>query len=116
MEVTEKTEQQFEQYLMEQLADSKLEKTTLRKYSSMINQFRRRDLLLERILRYGQPFPDGLIVQGRLPIKDAGRLADFVNLKEVRRLDVFPKGIIHPDWLDISIQIGEDVANQSQIG
>lgn len=107
MENTEK----FEQALMSHLSDIKLEKATLKKYSSIIAQLRRQDLLIERIWKYGIPAPDGVIVRGRLNLKDLAKLGKVFEIPELRKIDIFPLGIPFPDFLDVRLKIGEEVEN-----
>ena len=103
---------EFENALMTQLSDCKLDKTTLKKYSSIVAGLRKHDVIIDRIWKYGIPAPDGVIVRGRLGIKDISKLIDVFKVQEIHGVEIFPLGIPFPDLLDVRFRLGEQIINR----
>ncbi|MGV3656491.1 MAG: hypothetical protein ACO1NX_01005 [Chitinophagaceae bacterium] len=89
--------------LMKQLSGPAMDKQTLRYYSDFITKVQRQNLKLERIWWDGQPVPDILVAQTRMPIKDIARLTKLFEVR-VGKLDIFPLGIPVPDELLVQIK------------
>ena len=89
--------------LMKQLSGPMADKQTLRYYSDFITKVQRQNLKLERIWWKGQPWPDILVAQTRLPIKDLARLNKVFEVR-VGKLDIFPLGLPVPDELLVNIE------------
>lgn len=102
----------FENALMSHLSDYKLDKTTLKKYSSIVAGLRKQDVIIDRIWKYGQPDPDGIIVRGRLGVKDLSKLANVFKVPEIYGVEIFPLGIPFPDLLDVRFKLGEQIVNR----
>lgn len=102
----------FEDVLMTQLSDFKLDKATLKRYSSIIVGLKKQDIIIDRVWKYGIPAPDGVIVRGRLSIKDIAKLIDPLRVPEIYGLEIFPIGIPFPDFIDIRFKLGEQLAGQ----
>ncbi len=108
--------QRFEDALMGHLTDFRLDKISLRKYSSAIVDLRKNDILIDRIWRYGQPAIDGVFrtngigIRSRIGIKDIGKLNDIFKIRDLHSIEVFPLGIIAPELLEIRFKIGENLA------
>jgi hypothetical protein len=101
----------FEQSLMAHLSDTKLDKATLKEYSTVIAQLSKQNFMTERILITGIPAPDGMILQGRLSVKYLENLSKFFEISTIRKIDIFPLGIPNPDYLGIKMKIGNAVKN-----
>lgn len=89
--------------LMKQLSGPNMDKQTLRYYSDFITKVQKQNIKLERIWWDGQPWPDILVAQTRVPIKDIARLGKFFDAR-VGGLELFPLGIPVVDELLVNIK------------
>lgn len=99
----------YENDLMEHLSNGRMGKATLKKYSSIIATLRKHDVIVDRIWKYGIPWPDGVVVRGRLGIDDIVKLKELFKIPELNGIEVFPLGIPYPDLLDVRFKIGEQI-------
>ena len=100
----------FESGLLEYLKSSKLEKERLRSFTATIVKLKSAGFILERIWKYGQPpVIDGIVVRGRIGIKDAAKLNVIADGEKFRWCDIFPIGIPFPDFLEFRAKFGEEV-------
>lgn len=89
--------------LMKHLSGPDMNRQTLRYYSDFINRVQKQNIKLERIWWDGIPWPDILVAQTRVPIKDIARLSKLFEVR-VGRLDIFPIGIPVPEELLVHIK------------
>lgn len=99
----------YENELKEHLSDGRINKEALRKYSSIIATLRKNDVIIDRIWKYGQPWPDGIIVRGRLGVDELSKISDVFKFPELQGIEVFPLGIINPELLDVRFKLGEQI-------
>lgn len=104
----EKTDK-LEEFLMANLSDAKMDKAMLKKLSTSITQLRKQDIVIERIWKYGIPAPDGIVVRGRIPLKDFGKLSKIFDVPSLWKVEVFPLGIPYPEELHCNMRIGEQI-------
>ena len=97
----------YEKTLMAHLSDNRLDKASLKKYSTIIATLRKYDVIIDRIWKYGIPYPDGVVVRGRLGAKDLVKLKDVFKIPEIYGIEIFPLGIPFPDLLDVRFKLGE---------
>ncbi|MGI9551197.1 MAG: hypothetical protein ACR2MT_08365 [Aurantibacter sp.] len=99
----------FEGALMAHLSDCKLDEDTLKKYSAIVAGLRKQDILIDRVWKYGQPDPDGIMVRGRLGMKDLSKLSGAFKYPEIHGVEIFPLGIPFPELLDVRFKLGEQI-------
>jgi len=104
-----KTKVAYERELMEHLSSSRMSKELLEKYSAIIATLRTHDIIVDRIWKYGMPWPDGVIVRGRLGVDDLPKLKELFRIPELNGIEIFPLGIPYPDLLDVRFKIGDQV-------
>lgn len=102
---------EFEEALMGYLTDFKLQDDILKKYSHAILDLSKNDIWIERIWKVGQPpidgafRADGVGLKSRIPINEIHRLNEILRLKDVYSVEVFPIGIIEPEFLDVQFEL-----------
>ena len=96
----------IEEGLMKHLSSPNMDKNTLRHYSGFITSLQKQKLKVERIWWDGQPWPDILVAQTRIPIKEIGGLSKVLEQKQSRigGLEIFPIGIPFPEELMVNIR------------
>jgi hypothetical protein len=99
--------EKFEQALIAQLIEPSLDKTTLKRYSSVLAQLQNQKLSIERIWKIGMPYPDTLMVQGRLGVNDFVNLYKVFEIPRIQGLEIFPLGIINPEFLEFRLKIDQ---------
>jgi hypothetical protein len=88
-----------------------MSKETLKNYSAIIATLRTHDIIVDRIWKYGIPWPDGVIVRGRMGVDDLPKLKELFRIPELNGIEVFPLGIPYPDVLDVRFKIGDQIVD-----
>lgn len=105
---------EFEKALMGHLTDFRLHEEVLKKYSNAILDLRKNEVWIERIWRVGQPPIDGFFradgvgLRSRIPVKEIHKLNEIFKLKDVYSVEVFPVGIIEPEFLEVQFELNEN--------
>lgn len=89
--------------LMKHLGSPGMDKNTLRYYSDFIVRVQKKKFKLERIWWDGQPWPDIMVAQTRIPIKEIGSLVRLFD-ERIHGLEIFPLGIPFPEELMVNIR------------
>ena len=96
----------MEEGLMDHLSSPNMDKNILRQYSGFISNLQKQNLKVERIWWDGQPWPDIMVAQTRIRVKEIGNLAKVFEQKKSRidGLEIFPLGIPFPEELMVNIR------------
>lgn len=94
----------MEKELLKLLEASNVDKNYLKKYAELLTKLRLNKLLLEDWHIKGQPSDKAFGVSGRIEKGNFDSLAKIVEMKGIKRVELFPKGIINPEFIDLQIQ------------
>lgn len=109
---------EFESAMMKQLLKANMKEDLLKRISSSISNIYKLDILPERIWWEGQPSPDGfrvvdgIVVGSRIKLTDVEKLRDLSHIEELLSIEIFPKGIIRPEFLDVQVRLGDNVQDR----
>lgn len=92
----------FEKQLVDRLSNSNLDKSLLKDSSLFLAQAYGKGIKWDEVFPLGIKVPDGLGIKGKLAINNVGRLKDLFKSKYLAKIEVFPRGIIGPEYLEVN--------------
>lgn len=111
MKDAQRFQESFEKSLLEHLNKTDVKEVALKKYSRALTDIYNDDILIEKVWVVGQPpierMYKGLEVQARIGIKDLEKLNLFFKHPDVHKVEIFPVGIIAPEFLEVQFRMGE---------
>ena len=94
----------LENALLAQLKSAKASATTLKSASAAMASVRKSDFSAYRILINGTPFPEWIIVKGRVPLDKLQALKPIWESPLLRDIKLFPYGIVAPEGFDVRVR------------
>lgn len=91
---------EFESSLMKHLYDGAIDKISLKTVSAEIVNLKKNGLGIDQVFVKGKIRPDRVLING---IVDPDFFRRLNNLKNIRRLEIFPYGIINPEGFRFKI-------------
>jgi hypothetical protein len=96
--------QNAENSIIEQLKGAKASAATLKGTSAAFAAIRKSNFDVYKILINGIPFPEWIIVKGRLPLEKFQTLKPVWESPMMRDITLFPYGIINPEGFDVELR------------
>ena len=91
---------EFECSLMKHLNDGAIDKISLKTVSAEIVNLKKNGLGIDQVFVKGKIQPDRVLINGTV---DPDFFRRLNNLKNIRRLEIFPYGIINPEGFRFKI-------------
>ncbi|MEL6989075.1 MAG: hypothetical protein AAGK97_14780, partial [Bacteroidota bacterium] len=91
----------MEQQLVARLANPNIEKSLLKATSGYIAEAYAKGVKWDDYFPLGKPKPEGFAIKGRVAINNISRLKGLVDSKYLDKLEIFPRGIINPEYLEV---------------
>ena len=95
-------QQEFYEQVSERLGSTELDPELLEQSSRLIARSYGKGIKWDDIFPFGIKRPDGVTVRGRIPIRDFGKVQDLFSDSLLRKLELFPRGIKAPDFLEVN--------------
>ena len=96
--------QNFESALLDELKSSKVSASKLKVVSAAFTAIRKSDFAAYKILVNGTPYPEWIIVKGRLPLDKFNSLKPLWESPMLREIELFPYGILNPEGFDVQVR------------
>lgn len=88
-------------HLVERLSNPELDKNLLKDSSLFIAQAYGKGIKWDDVFPLGIKIPDAIGVRGKVAINNVGRLKDLFQSKYITKIEIFPRGIIAPEYLEV---------------
>ena len=96
--------QNAESAIIEQLKSAKVSAASLKRTSAAFAAIRKSDFAAYKILINGIPFPEWIVVKGRLPLDKFQTLKPVWENDLLRDITLFPYGILNPEGFDVEVR------------
>jgi hypothetical protein len=96
--------QNQEKSIIEQLKKAKTADATIKNVSAAFAAMRKSDFTATRMLVNGMPYPEWIIVNGRVPLDRLNALKPFWESPLLRDIKLFPYGILNPEGFDVRLR------------
>lgn len=91
----------LQKHLVERLSNPELDKSLLKDSSLFIAQAYDKGIKWDDVFPLGIKVPDSIGVRGKVSINNVGRLKDIFGSKYLSKIEIFPRGIIAPEYLEV---------------
>lgn len=96
--------QNAESALIAQLKEAKASTATLKSASAAFAAIRKSDFSVYKVLVNGTPYPEWIIVKGRIPLDKLSALKPVWESDMLRDIKLFPYGILNPEGFDVRVR------------
>lgn len=96
--------QNQESAILAQLKKAKASDASLKGVSTAFAAMRKSDFSAYKILINGTPYPEWVIVKGRIPLDKLNSLKPVWESELLRDIKLFPYGIINPEGFDVRVR------------
>ena len=95
----------FEKNLIALLKDAKAPAGMLKKTSASFATIGKTEMTLSRILINGTPFPEWVVLKGRIPVGKLGSLQNLLTNDFVRDIKLQPWGVGVPNPMELGVSV-----------
>ncbi len=95
----------LEKNLIALLKDAKAPTGMLKRTSASLAAFGKTEMVLSRVIINGTPYPDWVIIKGRIPVSGIGSLQNLLGGDAIRDIKLKPWGVGVPNPKDFGISV-----------
>ena len=105
----------LEKNLIALLKDAKAPTGMLKRTSASLATIGKTDMILSRVLINGIPFPEWLVLKGRMPVSKLDSLQHLFNNDIVRDIKLNPHGVGVPNPMELGVTIRLNLNGHSRV-
>lgn len=103
----------IEKNLINLLKDAKAPAGMLKRTSASLAIIGKTDMQVSRVIINGIPWPEWVVIKGRIPFDKLGSLRYLLDNDLIRDIKGFPYGIVNPTEMNISARFNLNGHNRS---